>query len=81
LTFLILASPVGVVSGFTLTSIMVTYQNWRWSFYIQALGILPCAVAFLLTPTQYLDIERTINVRKKCAHIIQQKLYKTLNQE
>ena len=34
LTFLILASPLGVVGGFTLTSFMVAYKTWRWSFYL-----------------------------------------------
>jgi len=34
LTFLILASPLGVVFGFSLTSVMVKYLTWRWSFYI-----------------------------------------------
>ena len=79
LTFLILASPVGVVSGFTLTSVMTAYLNWHWSFYIQAAGIVPCALAFAVLPSKYLDIEETVRLRKKCAQIVEQKLYKSVN--
>mmetsp|Transcript_2660 Transcript_2660/g.4134 ORF Transcript_2660/g.4134 Transcript_2660/m.4134 type:complete len:191 (+) Transcript_2660:411-983(+) len=34
LTILILASPVGVVFGFSITAVMVRYETWRWSFFI-----------------------------------------------
>jgi len=33
LTFLILASVLGIVLGFSLTSLMVEVLTWRWSFY------------------------------------------------
>jgi len=79
LTFLLLASPLGVVGGFTLTSFMVGYANWRWSFYIQAACIVPCAIFLILTPAKYLDVEETVRVRKQCAQAVQQKLYKSLN--
>jgi len=79
MTFLILSVPLGVVLGYVLTSVMVSYLNWHWSFIVQGLAILPCALSFFLTPKKYLDIEGTIKARLKCAHAIQQKLYKRLN--
>lgn len=81
LTFLILASPLGVVGGFTMTSIFTAFKTWRWSFYVQGLCMVPCAITFCLTPAKYLDIEGTVRFRKRCAHIVQQKLYKHLNSE
>ena len=34
ITFLIMASPLGIFLGFTLTSVMVSWKTWEWSFYI-----------------------------------------------
>ena len=81
LTFLILACPLGVVIGFSLTSLMVAepFEDWRYSFYAQAALMAPCALCFLLTPAKYLNISNTIVVRAKCAHTVQQKLYKVFN--
>lgn len=51
LTFLILAAPLGLVIGFALTSFMnTTSLGWRYSFYIQAIGLVPCVIAFTLIP-------------------------------
>lgn len=33
-TVLMLSSPLGIVIGYTLTSFMVEYKSWHWSFYI-----------------------------------------------
>jgi predicted MFS family arabinose efflux permease len=56
LTVLLLASPIGVVMGYTLTFYMQKYLSWEWSFYIQAIAILPCAGCFLITPSKYINI-------------------------
>jgi predicted MFS family arabinose efflux permease len=56
LTILLLASPLGVVLGYTLTFYMQKYLNWEWSFYIQAVAILPCAACYLITPSKYINI-------------------------
>jgi MFS family permease len=74
-----LASPLGVVAGFLLTSIMNAHETWHWSFYIQAACIFVCFVGFLLTPSKYLDVEGTVANRAKCTKLVQQKLYKSLN--
>ena len=81
LTFLILASPLGIVGGFTMTSYMVSppINNWKWSFYVQGMCLIPCFTAFLLTPRKYLDIEGTVKIKNKCARVISQKLYKNIN--
>ena len=76
-----MASPLGVVLGFTLTSIMTHYHTWRWSFYIQGIAIVPCALGFLIMPSKYFEIKSTVRFKKKCAHIIEKKLYKAINVE
>lgn len=81
LTFLLLASPVGVVIGFTLTSFMNHYANWRYSFYVQAFFLVPCVLAFVFTKQKYLDIEAAVKYRKKCQHIVQKKLYRSINSQ
>ena len=67
---------MGIVTGFTLTSIMTHYRNWRWSFYMQAMGMVPCALGFLMTPNKYLDIEETVRTKSNCTQIVEQKLKK-----
>jgi len=70
LTFLILASVLGIVIGFSLTSVMVTYLTWRWSFYAQASALLPCVCGYLLYPTKYLNIEASVSHKNKCKHVV-----------
>ena len=76
LTFLILASPLGVVFGFIMTSYYVAEwknadlgepnEGWRNSFYTQCILLTPMSLGFLLTPQKYLDIDRTNKYRDKC---------------
>jgi len=60
---------------------MVAWKTWRWSFYIQGACIIPCAIFFALCPRQYLDYEGTVKYRIRCAHIVQQRLYKSINED
>ena len=79
LTFLILASPLGVVFGFIMTSFFVAQwkndplhtpdmcnDGWRYSFYAQCFLLTPMSIGFLMTPIKYLDIDRTNKYRNKC---------------
>lgn len=70
LTILLLASPMGVIIGYTMTFYMINYYSWEWSFYLQALLILPCVAAVLLTPTKYLDISFAVYYRLQCQDLI-----------
>jgi hypothetical protein len=36
---------------------MVAKKTWEWSFYIQALGLIPCIVGFVLIPSKYYEVE------------------------
>ena len=78
LTFLIIASPLGVVFGYIMTSIFVAQfkidplnpgacnDGWVYSFYTQCFLLTPMSIGFLLTPLKYLDIDRTSKYREKC---------------
>ena len=79
LTFLILASVLGIVLGFSLTSVMVAVLSWRWSFYAQAAALLPCVTAYLLYPAKYLNIEASVSHKNKCRQIVLRKLYKSIS--
>ena len=66
MTILLLASPLGIVLGYTLTYYMILSHTWEWSFYIQAIALAPCVVCFLITPSRYIDIEQTIGYKNEC---------------
>lgn len=70
-TILLLASPVGVIAGYTLTSIMVSYATWHWSFYVQAVGIMISAIVYAFVPDRYMDIDQTTKQKKKFIHNVQ----------
>lgn len=70
LTVNMLASPLGVVLGYTLTYYMNLYHSWEWSFNIQAVAMLPCIACVVVTPSHYLNIEKTIEFRNKCAQLV-----------
>jgi MFS family permease len=66
-----LASPLGVVLGYTLTYYMNILHSWEWSFNIQAVALLPCIGCVIVTPSQYLNIEKTIEFRNKCVEFVE----------
>lgn len=64
MTVILLASPLGVVLGYTLTYYMNKYATWEWSFIVQAFALLPCTLCLHLTPARYFNIEQTIEFRQ-----------------
>lgn len=65
LTVNMLASPLGIVGGYILTYGMNKYHSWEWSFIIQALAIVPCVIMLVITPVKYLNVETSVNDRKR----------------
>ena len=69
-----LAAPLGVVIGYTLTYYMNVLHSWEWSFILQAICLVPCIACLVVTPSQYLNIEDAINFKRKCIdQIVQSK--------
>jgi len=56
LTGLLIASTVGVLLGYIITAMFIAYGEWYYSFYFQALVIIPIEICFMVTPPHYLDI-------------------------
>jgi len=80
MTFLMLAAPLGVVIGFSVTSTLISNEiSWKMSFIGQGVLLIPPIFSILVIPSKYLDIDGTLKAKIKCSHVIQQKLYKRLN--
>lgn len=75
LTVLLLAPPLGVVLGYTMTYWIKLYHSWEWSFCIQAFCLLPCIACLVTTPSRYLNIQKAITFRLECQKRIEQELY------
>lgn len=65
LTINLLAAPLGIVLGYLLTYYMNKYHTWEWSFYLQGFCIIPCFVVLMMMPEKYLNVESTVNEKKK----------------
>jgi predicted MFS family arabinose efflux permease len=54
LTTLLIGVPLGVITGYSLTAVLILYVNWKWTFYGQAFAMIPLALFFLMTPAKYM---------------------------
>jgi len=57
LTYLIITTPLGVVTGYSMCASLLENLGWRWAFYIQAMLLCPSFIGILLTPSKYFDIQ------------------------
>lgn len=55
MTLLQVAVPMGVTFGYVMTAIIVSFSDWRWSFWLQTFIFGACFVLILFTPNSYLD--------------------------
>ena len=53
LTYLLIASPLGVVMGYGLTAVFLDNIGWRWAFYIQAMLLCPSLIGIFIVPNEY----------------------------
>lgn len=65
LTYLLIASPLGVVMGYGLTAAMLENIGWRWAFYTQSFLLLPSLIGIFITPLKYVDVHSTAKVLQK----------------
>lgn len=65
LSLLLLAPPLGVVTGYIVTAIYIAHLSWQWAFYTQAvIAVVPITVALVMIKGKYFDIERAIERRE-----------------
>jgi MFS family permease len=74
MTVLLLASPLGIVIGYTVTYYMIQSHTWEFSFYIQAIALVPCIICFMVTPSRYIDIEQTTGYKNQCAQKVEDQM-------
>ena len=67
LTVALIASPLGIVTGYGLTFAMIKYATWEWSFYIQSIAICPFILIIIFTPSHYFDVEATVKFKQECS--------------
>lgn len=80
LTFLILASPLGIVLGYSMTSVITKHTTWQWSFWAQSLGMSPCVLAIVLIPKKYIDVESASNHKSRSFVAVERKIQKVIDQ-
>ena len=51
LTYLLIASPLGVILGYTMTALFLENIGWRGSFYVQSGLLLPSLIGLIITPS------------------------------
>jgi MFS family permease len=65
LSLLLLAPPLGVVTGYILTAIFIAHLSWQWAFYAQAvLAIGPIAMGILMIKGKYFEIEKALEKKE-----------------
>jgi MFS family permease len=58
LSFILLAAPLGVVIGYSLTGVVISYgYSWRYSFFVQGIVIFASALIVMAVPSKYIDID------------------------
>ena len=48
-----------------MTALLVAKLSWHWTFYVQAVCLVPCFLAFLLTPEKYMDIDQAVTLLRQ----------------
>ena len=56
MTYLLIASPLGVIIGYVMTANFLNNWGWRATFYVQAAMLFPSMVGMIITPSKYMDI-------------------------
>ena len=65
LSLLLLAPPLGVVTGYISTALFIANLSWQWAFYAQAiLAVVPFALALIMIKGKYFDIEGALERRE-----------------
>jgi len=59
LTYLLIASPLGVIMGYGLSASFLDNIGWRWAFYVQSIMMIPSFLGILWTPYEYFDVVGT----------------------
>mmetsp|Transcript_23060 Transcript_23060/g.35690 ORF Transcript_23060/g.35690 Transcript_23060/m.35690 type:complete len:129 (-) Transcript_23060:877-1263(-) len=59
LTYLLIASPLGVIMGYGLCASFLNNIGWRWAFYVQSFLLMPSLIGIFMTSSKYIDVNYT----------------------
>ena len=80
MSFFLLSSPLGVISGYAMTAVLINYYSWEMSFYIMATNMLALSFGMAIFPDMYINIDEMIKQKKKIKkHRARAKLYQAIN--
>jgi len=80
MSFFLLSSPLGVITGYAMTAVTIHYFSWEMSFYIMALNMLALSFGMAIFDDRYINIDVMIKQKKKIQkHRARAKLYQAIN--
>ena len=56
-TYLLISSPLGVITGYIMCAVFQENIGWRYAFYIQSVLLIPVLFLIVSTPERYMDIQ------------------------
>lgn len=56
MTYLMITSPLGVIMGYVMNSVVYETPGWRFSFYIQSILLAPSLFGLVFIPSKYFDL-------------------------
>jgi len=80
MSFFLLSSPLGVISGYAMTAVIIQYYNWEMSFYIMSFNMLALSIGMAIFDDRYINIDEMVKQKKKIKkHRARAKLYQAIN--
>lgn len=65
LSLILLAGPLGLVTGYGCTGALISYGiSWRWSFVVQGLIMLLAAITIILIPGNLVNIDHCVTLKR-----------------
>lgn len=55
---LLAASPVGVLLGYVMTTMLMINLTWKYAFYVQAVAVVPVILVIVAIPKRYFSLKK-----------------------
>lgn len=78
LSLILLAGPLGLVTGFGCTGALISYGvSWRYSFFVQGITMLGGAIMICMFPSRFININECIRLKREAKDFRNKQLYQT----
>jgi len=65
MTLIITAAPMGLLAGYGMSALVVTYtDSWWWTFYIIILVMMPLLIILSFIDSSYIDIKEHLQLKQ-----------------